>query len=271
MATTTELLVGSWNFIEWDRSFIRAAKDKDVYDLLTGKYIPPKVEPRVDEAQTTAVNININLNRPSLIPSSSELCVSLEGETELPNVQKLTINLTNNIVFARFQHDHAQWEKGQEKIKIARRLIDDTISPMVAEIVENEDDPVEAYKVLHEEYKPDKDAAHEMLIRKLKENAAIHHVSGGASAAKLYLSGIFDVRRMFKHYGHKIDDEEIADFILDALPNTVISTNFRTEYKATMALQGYPEDHDLGYLVEQIMAWASSLWKPRYGPRRTTS
>lgn len=45
----TVKLVGTSNYVKWHRKFERAAKDKDVWDLLKGDFKPMKSEPDLDD------------------------------------------------------------------------------------------------------------------------------------------------------------------------------------------------------------------------------
>ncbi|KAI1614966.1 hypothetical protein EDD37DRAFT_665733 [Exophiala viscosa] len=165
-------LVSSSNFVDWHHTFIRSAKDKDVWDLLIGKYKPILTEPDPDDEKYKPQTVTISTEDKDDIRVISEhrhLSLQSTSASGATTASPTSIVLRDNTAFARFQHDHNEYKEGQKTIEAARALIESAVSPFIAALIRNKDDPVEAYKFLQETYKPSESDAYVDLFQERKD------------------------------------------------------------------------------------------------------
>lgn len=266
MDTKVTQLVGSSNFVEWNRDFVRAAKDKDVYDLLSEKFKLLASEPDMDDDKYQS--------RPTTIPTGAASgsatggrARATVGQRELrslglntlggfdngedenesstgsaadaTNLASTSIVIPDTSSFARFQHDYSRYEKGQKKIKAARILIKAWVSPIIAGLIRNKDDPVEAYKYLKEKYKVSDTVARQKLLSQLKDTTLNKYKYN----VENYINKVFQIREDLRDYTKEITDEEVAEHLLGGLPESY--NGFKEKYDWLMRYQGNPDGHDL--------------------------
>lgn len=247
-------LVGSSNFIEWNRIFTRGAKDKDVWALLNEEWTPIATEPDMDDEKYRPQPTTLSLGEPSTgtntIGSRELRSIGLQTpgrDSANGSSQPTSIVLPDTTAFVKFQHDHAQWEKGQKKIKVANTLIKNSVSPIIAGLIRNKDDPVEAYKFLKEKYKVSDTVARQKLLGQLKDTT----LNKFKFNVENYVNRVFEVREDLKDYKKELPDEEVAEYLLAGLPHSYKS--FKEKYDWLMRYQGKPDEHDLQALTDELL------------------
>ncbi|EXJ77104.1 hypothetical protein A1O3_10262 [Capronia epimyces CBS 606.96] len=214
MNNKVPLLVGSSNYIEWHRTFARVSKDKDSLGLAQDS----NADNEADAAETPAQN-----------PSNT------------------SVFIPDNTAFARFQHDHRQYEKGQKKIKTARKLITSSVSPIIATRIQNKDDPVEAYEFLKKTYKVSNTNARQKLLAQLRDTTLNKYKFN----VENYVSKVLEIREDLLEYDEELSDEEVSEYLLSGLPDCY--AGFKEHYGWLMRFRGDPDGHDLQALTEELI------------------
>jgi len=257
--TKTNQLVGTSNFIEWNRIFTRGAKDKDVWSLLKKEWIPMTTEPNMDDekyqSQTAVVATptdTITTATRRTVGNRELAGLGLETPSTPTNTGSAQIAGTSIILpdttpFAKFQHDHAQYEKGQKKIKLARTLIKNSVSPIIAGLIRNKDDPVEAYEFLIQKYKVSNTTARQKLFAQLK-NTTLNKFKFNVEN---YVNKIFETREDLLDYDRELTDDEVAEYLLAGLPDSY--KDFKEKYEWLLRYQGTPDQHDLQALTDELL------------------
>ena len=140
-------LQGKSNFISWTRDFERAAKAKDVFNLLNGDEEILK-EPQedaylADAPQPSRFREVVQLTTPS-------------GETLRSD------NLAHAIM--KWQADHKRWENNRVTVRKAKNLLNDWVCEGIAIEIEEYENPVDTYKYINKRYKVSDDRARELLL-----------------------------------------------------------------------------------------------------------
>lgn len=223
--TKIPTLVGTINFVEWHCEFIRAAKDQDVWDLLSGEYKPLFVAPQPDHKEY------LLRTRSGLEPRVRNSRTGADPVDDR-NVSEFTIQTRTLAAVACFQHDRESYKIGRQKVKRARALIKASVSPLAARTIRSMVDPVAAYKVLNDNYKVPAEVAVEKLSLQLRD------VSLGQSenSVERYLARIFDICSDLADYGQNPKNATIAKHILAGLPDC---------YQALKARHGWMSDADI--------------------------
>lgn len=260
MDTKFKPLVGESNFIDWHRDFQREAKDKDVWDLLTGKFTVIENEPDFDDykvrldsnadtaggaAAQNGQNGNRELRSRQVPPTPATPGIGIDtGGATTNNIYNY---ISDNSATVRFEHDVKKYEKSQKKVKNARSLLQKSVSSTIGQLIRDKDDPVEAYNYLVDKYKPSDKTARQNLIREfngLKLAAYKYN-------AEEYIAQFYRIQGDLMQYGKEVSDDELCDQILLGLPPSY--ENFAKSYSWLMRSMGKADGHDLESLTAELI------------------
>ena len=114
-------------------------------------------------------------------------------------------------------------------------------------MIHNKDDPIEAYKFLKERYKISDTAARQKLLGQLK-NTTLNKFK---YSVEDYVSKVFEIRENLQDYNKEFEDNEIAKYILNGLPDSY--NDFKRKYSSLMWYRNYPDGHDLETPTDQLL------------------
>ena len=193
--------------------------------MLTEKYKPTLVEPDPDDEKYDVKPATISTESAPAVKEANRDLRSLGVDAaSKPAPAPTTIFIPDTTAFARFQHDHNKYEKGQKKIKAARTLIKDSVNTIIAGIIRDKDDPVVAYKFLKEKYKLSDSASRQKLLSQLKD-ATLNKFKYNVED---YVNRVFEIREDLRDYSKELSDEELAEYLLGGLPD--LYGDFKEKY-----------------------------------------
>jgi hypothetical protein len=199
-------LQGKSNFISWTRDFERAAKAKDVFNLLNGDEKILK-EPQEDAYLTDAP-------RASRTREVVQLAIP-GGETSTLD------NLAHAIM--KWQADHKRWENNRVTVRKAKNLLNDWVCEGIAIELEEYENPVDAYKYINKRYKVSDDRARGLLLGKVFGTKL-----GDFASMTEYVNKHRQLKADLKKAKHTCTDSQFVTNVLHGLPDNY--RNFKSQY-----------------------------------------
>ncbi|KAK5083389.1 hypothetical protein LTR70_008255 [Exophiala xenobiotica] len=273
MATNQTRLLGSSNWIEWMRDLEKAAEDKDYWDLLTGAIQPIKERPAFDDAKY----------RPrKSVAKPTNTGEARQGSTGVPTTppppprkprdqgaagadDTSTNEFTADVDYsqdaatglARVHDDLKQWEDGQKKTKAARKLIENSISPVIQGLLRDEDDPVKCAILLSKRYKVDDSTARRGLMS-LINNTTLASMKYDTEA---YIGKFQLAQADLRRFNKNLSDAELCEAMILGLPPSY--EHFLDQYRWSMRDMGKAGEYDMVVLIEELIREGKKRDKPK--------
>ncbi|KAH0847624.1 hypothetical protein FOPE_00854 [Fonsecaea pedrosoi] len=233
-------LEGQTNIVPWRRLFERAARAVGVFDILKGDEEiiakkPVKSDYYLDTGKTTTA-----------VDKGDKATATEDGEEDVP----VPVANVRTLAIAEYKMDMDEYEKSQQKVLKARKMINDWVSDNIAleleEELQNPEDPVAVYKYINDTYKVSEAYMRKEILSKV---------------TTLKLSDFEDMAVYFnQHRQYKVDlkkagydaygDDEMATNILSGLTNAY--RPFINHYDFDK-LKNNEHSHDVKFLYKALL------------------
>lgn len=216
-------LKGRFNYISWLREFKRAANREGVWNMLTGEEIVISSEPNPNTYFQSADHSAPRTRTFQQTSAALQIAAESRGST----IATHPVNSVASLL--EWQAAHKRWERSQEKVRIALRLLNAWVSPGIAIDLEDHDDPAKAYAFITNRFKVEDRHAREQLFQSISE-LKLTDCENMAN----YLSKHLQYRKDLASVGHTFTDGELISNILIGLTPTY--RNFKRQYDWIRAL-----------------------------------
>ncbi|KAJ3958757.1 hypothetical protein N0V92_004659 [Colletotrichum tropicale] len=234
-------LEGKHNYFDWRRHFDRAAKAKDLWDLLTGQEKILK-EPHQDD------HIVYTTDKPL---TRNDTKTGLTREIDGPRTM------------LRWEVAYKKWETNREKVKQARQLLFKSVSTSIAIEIEDERNPFAAATYLKQTYGVSDERARAQLLDKVNKLKLRDCVS-----ITDFINKHRELKQDLIRAKHTYTTGQMITNILMGLPKTYDTFQHQWDW---IRAQDLDKEPDLHFFIDRLLIEEQSVQQAKKvseGPRK---